>query len=198
MTRNTRIKTNNFFYLLNKINTEPILLYVVQKNPKLFDTKDCCRKNEVAKINCWKSMGTSDANDAQCLRWYEGRQADCSMYSPVEESHARRTWYIRKAEGTVGCCPIEDRNVFNSPLSRTTRASRNQKNIPSLAAYVGGYETYYTTRFRWGCILVPPGEYDGRMFVAAAMRPVATNSTSTAVTRPQQKTYTWRRVQSSK
>ena len=31
MTRNTRIKTNNFFYLLNKINTEPILLYVVQK-----------------------------------------------------------------------------------------------------------------------------------------------------------------------
>jgi len=72
------------------------------------------------------------------------------MYSPVEESHARRTWYIRKAEGTVGCCPTEDRNVFNSPLSRTTRASRNQKNIPSLAAYVGGYETYYTTRFRWG------------------------------------------------
>ena len=45
---------------------------------------------------------------------------------------------------------MKDRNVFNSPLSRTTRVSRNQKNIPSLAAYVGGYETYYTTRFRWG------------------------------------------------
>ena len=48
-------KSNTFFYLLTKINNEPI--FSNTQNPKLFDTKDCCRKSEAAKINCWKSRG---------------------------------------------------------------------------------------------------------------------------------------------